>query len=253
MTTVMVPYHQDVRLPHGDIPVAADLMVTPDLPGGDTWPRLTHLYETVATAVATAVAATGGVPVVFSGDCLVAGGTVAGLQRTGVDPAVVWFDAHGDVHTRQTTASDYLGGLSLRLLTGAHPSMYAGPIGLRPVPPARTVLADARDLDPAEADYLATGAIRRLAVPEVSAATVPPGPLVVHADLDVIDPAELPGLRFPAPGGPSADEVIAALERLLATGRVVGWDIACTWRPAGDEAERDVRRRLLHRLTPVLR
>ena len=33
--------------------------------------------------------------------------------------------AHGDVHTLQTSTSGYLGGLSVRLLTGAHPDLYA--------------------------------------------------------------------------------------------------------------------------------
>jgi arginase len=252
MTTILVPYHQDERLPDGDIPVRAEITVTPDLPAGDIWSRLTALYEAVASTVAAA--GPGPVvlaPVVFSGDCLVAGATVAGVQRTGVDPAVVWFDGHGDVHTLETTTSGYLGGLSLRLLTGAHPGRYARPIGLRPVPAGRAVLVDARDLDPAEAEYLAGSAMRRIPVPEVSAATVPAGPLVVHADLDVIDPGELPGLRVPAPGGPSAGEVVAALRRLQATGRVVAWDIACTWLPATSGAQTRVRRQLLASLPMV--
>ena len=52
--------------------------------------------------------------VVASGDCLTALGTVAGLQAAGADPAVVWFDAHGDVQTPETTSSGYLAGMSLR-------------------------------------------------------------------------------------------------------------------------------------------
>jgi arginase len=53
----------------------------------------------------------------------------------------------------------------------------------------------------------------------------------VHLDVDVIDPAAVPGLRYPAPGGPGCAQVAAALSMLLATGRVAAVGIACTWHP----------------------
>ena len=57
-------------------------------------------------------------------------------------------------------------------------------------------------------------------------------------------PAELTGLRVPAPGGPSADAVLAAARRVLDTGRVVALDLACTWLP-GDRDSTGLRARLL--------
>lgn len=57
---------------------------------------------------------------VLSGDCLVSMGVLTGLQSAGIDPAVVWFDAHGDVHTLESSSSGYLGGMSLRFLLGAN-------------------------------------------------------------------------------------------------------------------------------------
>jgi arginase len=245
MTTILVPYHQDEALADDAIPARADVTVHPQFPDGDRWPRLTALCAATADAVAPVVAA-GGVPTVLSGDCLVLSGTLAGVQRGGLDPAVVWFDAHGDVHTLETTTSGYLGGLALRLAMGTHAEVFAEPLGLRPLSPQRAVLVDARDLDPAEADYLATaGAVRRITVDEVGVDTVPDGPLVLHIDVDVVDPDELTGLLFPAPGGPPADAVVAACRRLLATGRVVAVDIACPWRPAATDAERAIRVDLL--------
>ena len=82
---------------------------------------------------------------------------MAGLQHAGLDPAIVWFDAHGDVQTLETTTSGYLGGLPLRLLMppGYRPGLICDRLGLRPVPEDRVVPAGARDLDPPEADYLA--------------------------------------------------------------------------------------------------
>ncbi|GIJ73922.1 hypothetical protein Voc01_088390 [Virgisporangium ochraceum] len=237
-----------MRLADDDIPVRADTTVRPELPDGDVWSQVAAVCGATADAVAPVVAA-GRVPTVFSGDCLVAGGVVAGAQRVGVDPAIVWFDAHGDVHTLETTTSGYLGGLALRVVTGAHPDRYADGFGLRPLAPERAVLVDARDLDPAEAEYLETGRTGRIPVSDVSAGTVPPGPLVLHLDVDVIDAREVPGLRFPASQGPTTDAVLAACARLLATGRVVAVSVACPWWPARDDDERAVRARLISRLS----
>lgn len=235
MTVVRVPYHLDEYLPSLDLPLREQATVTAELPPGDVWPRLGVLAARVAGVVADA-ARSGVRPVVASGDCLTALGTVAGLQRAGVDPAVVWLDAHGDVQTLETTASGYPGGLALRLLLGYRPELIASGLGLRAVAERRVVLAGARDLDPPEIAYLAGAAIVRAEVTGLDAVPLPPGPLYLHVDLDVIDPADVPGLRYPAPGGPAAAQVAAALRMLAATGRVAATGIACTWRPGHNAA-----------------
>jgi arginase len=228
--TLRVPYHLDEYLPDLDFPLEAGEIITADLPPGDTWARLAVLYSQVADAVAGAVRR-GSRPVVLSGDCTTALGTVAGLQRAGLDPGVVWFDAHGDVQTLETTTSGYLGGFPLRMLVGYRPELIATELGLRPVAEQQVLLAGARDLDPPEAAYLGNALISRAAVPELDAADLPDGPLYVHLDLDVIDPGVVPGLRYPASGGPGRAQVAAALGLLLATGRVAAVGIACTWHP----------------------
>jgi arginase len=235
VTVLRVPYHLDEYLPDLDLPLGPAPTITAELPAGDTWARLAVLYRLVAEAV-SATART--CPVVLSGDCATSLGTVAGLQRAGLDPGIVWFDAHGDVQTLETTASGYLGGLPLRLLAGYRPGLIAGALGLRPVPEHRIVLAGARDLDPPEVTYLAGAAIGRAGVADLDPAAMPDGPLYVHVDLDVIDPSVLPGLRYPAPGGARPADVAHALGRLLATGRVAAVGIACTWRPGHDDAAR---------------
>jgi arginase len=230
VVTLRVPYHLDEYLPDLDFPLGEAEVIIADLPPGDTWARLAALYRRVAGAVADAVHH-GRRPVVLSGDCTTALGTVAGLQHAGVDPGIVWFDAHGDVQTLETTTSGYLGGLPLRLLVGYRPGLIAADLGLRPVAEQRVVLAGARDLDPPEIAYLRTARIGRVQVAELDNAVLPDGPLYVHLDLDVIDPVAVPGLRYPAPGGPGCAQVTAALGTLLATGRVAAVGIACTWRP----------------------
>jgi arginase len=248
VTVIVVPYHQDERLADDLMPLPERgdyLVLEPDLPDGALWFRLGALADAIASQVALAVSEGGSPVTVLSGDCLVALGTLAGVQRAGSEPALIWLDAHGDVHTLETTTSGYLGGLSLRLALGAHPELIADPLGLRFVPEDRAILVGARDLDPPEEAFLAGSAVRRCTVAELTAEVVPEGALVLHVDLDVIDPGELPGLLFPAPGGPPAADVVAAVRRVLATGRVAALDLACTWRPSDDGRVRKARADLL--------
>jgi len=229
VTTLISPFHLDeplTALPVSgrrlDVDIAGEVM-----PG-----RLVDLYRGVASAVADAVTdGSDGPLVVVSGDCNTSLGTLAGLQRAGVDPAIVWFDGHGDFHTAATTTSGYLGGLALALLVGDDDLGLAAGVGLTPIAEERVVLVDARDLDPAERVRLDASAVRRLAVDELVEATLPPGPIYLHLDVDVIDAAACPGLRFPAADGPSPDAVVAAVERVLGSGRVVAVGLACTWGP----------------------
>src|SRR6266536_1291914 len=228
MTRILVPYHLDERLPDLDVPVTPDVTVTVDLPEGDPWGRMARLYEAVAATVAETVRG-GARPTVVSGDCMTSLGTVAGLQLAGLDPAIVWFDAHGDVQTLETTTSGYLGGIPLRILVGYRPELIAAPLGLRPVGEDRAVLVDARDLDPPEVAYLEAAAIRRCEVDDLSADRLPDGPLYLHLDVDVVNPEELPALRFPAAGGPGWSRVSEALRRVIGSGQVVALGVGCTW------------------------
>ncbi|QIS12379.1 arginase family protein [Nocardia arthritidis] len=232
----LVPYHLDESRPELDAPLTADAVLTVDLPETeDRWARMAVVYESVAARVAES-ARRGERPVVMAGDCTTALGTVAGLQRAGLDPAVVWFDAHGDLQTLETTTSGYLGGLPLRMLVGYGRPLVADRIGLRDVPESRVVLTDARDLDPAEVDYLKTAEVRRRPVTDLG--ELPDGPIYLHIDFDVIDPEELPGLMVPAPGGPGLRAVTAAVGRVLDTGRVAAVGLACTWHDGVGAAER---------------
>jgi arginase len=238
MTTIAVPYFLDRRLDEFEVPFDGDTTVEVDLPAGEPWSRLAALNEAVARAVAGAAS-----PIVMSGDCTTSLGTVAGLQRAGHDPVVVWFDAHGDVQTPETTTSGFLGGMPLRLLVGYRAELIAGALGLRAVPEERVILVDGRDLDPPEVDYLAESAIRQVTVAELSTVDIPEGPIYLHVDLDVVDPTQLPGVHYPAEGGPGLAAVSRAVRSVMDTGRVVGVGLACTW-DAGHGAADAVRAHL---------
>jgi arginase len=124
------------------------------------------------------------------------------------------------------------------MLVGYRPELVAERLGLRPLPEDRVLLVDARDLDPPEAAYLAASTIGRSSVAGLAVEALPPGPLYLHVDLDVVDPADLPGLKFPAADGPTVSTVAAALRRVVDTGRVAALGLACTWHPGGHAADR---------------
>jgi arginase len=157
---------------------------------------------------------------------------MAGVQRTGVDPALVWFDAHGDLQTPETSTSGYLGGFPVRQLVGGSDRSVPDRLGLRPVPESDVLLVDARNLDPPEAEFLRSSAIRRVPVDAVVEA-LPEGPVQLHVDADVVDPGDLPGLRFPASAGPRLPQVFSAVRAVLSTVPVVAVTVGCTWRGAG--------------------
>ncbi|MQM26586.1 hypothetical protein GFD30_13525 [Glycomyces sp. NEAU-7082] len=150
-----------------------------------------------------------------------------------MDPAIVWIDAHGDVQTLETTESGYLGGMALRLLLGYRADLIAEPLGLRPPAPERALLLDARDLDAAEVDYLATAPLRHRTLAELSPGDLPEGPFLLNLDLDTLDPAVLPGLRYPAANGPGESDLLGAVRIIMESGRVAAVNLACTWHDGG--------------------
>jgi arginase len=220
---ILVPYHHAEPLPAlADAFAADDAVVVSKGPPGM---MLARLYEQVARRVAAA----DGPVVVASGDCTTALGTVAGLQARGLQPGAIWLDAHGDFHTPRTTRSGYFGGMALAMLTGRAGAALASATGLRPLADEACGLVGARDLDPPEVEALAASRVRRIALADLAEAALPPPPWYVHLDVDVLDPADLPALRFPAPGGPAPDALAAALRALAARGPVAALGLACTF------------------------
>jgi arginase len=145
---------------------------------------------------------------------------------------VIWLDAHGDFNTPRTTRSGYLGGMALAMLTGRAGARLTGTIGLRAVPEDACVLAGARELDPLERELLDASNVQRVDdVAALARLPLPPAPWYVHLDVDVVDPSELPPLRFPARDGPSANEVAGALRALASRGTIAALGLACTFTP----------------------
>lgn len=211
-----MPYHLDELVDPYPVPVPDGLVVKGPRPQGSGWDAFTPLY----TSVAQMVFGTEN-PVVWSSDCAVSLAVVAGLQRRGIDPAVVWIDAHGDFNTPTTTVSGYLGGMPLAMLTQRGEVDLAMHIGMRAVPDDRVILAGTRSVDPAEQELLGESRVKLVELGELSPDMLPSGSVYLHVDLDVLDPGELPGMRFATPNGPSLTQLAAAIEAVTGSTRVV--------------------------------
>ncbi|NND02489.1 MAG: arginase family protein [Acidimicrobiia bacterium] len=218
------------RLSGLDVPEPHTL-IDPTLPEGTEMERMAALY----LAVADAVAADGEVPSVYAGDCCVILPVIAGLQRKGLDPVIFFFDAHGDFNTWETTPSQFIGGMPLAMATGRGEMTIADACDMEPLPDEDAILVDGRDLDPEEARALDDSGVAVVDVADIAARIPADRPLYVHVDVDVVDPADLPAINYPAPDGPSLDSVAAAVATLAATGQVVAYS-ASTWNPALPEA-----------------
>jgi len=221
----------------------------PALPDGDTQRRLSALHQPLAGFVADTIAR-GHRPVSIAGDCCTTIGVLAGLQRAGLNPVLVWLDAHGDFNTWETTPSGFLGGMPLAMLVGRGEQTLAKATGLQPFPEAQVILTDGRDLDPEEKLALAGSEVTHL--PDSGSLLSQPrlaGPLYVHFDTDVINPNDAPAMSYPAQGGPSSADLRAIFRSLAQTGQIVAVSMT-TWTPRLDRDGRSqaVCMELLHSL-----
>lgn len=225
MTICAVPYFMGDPMPGFEVPEPHEIL-EPDLPDADPQQRMGVLYRHLADWVADTER-----PVVYAGDCVSTIGVLAGLARKGIHPALLFFDAHGDFHTWDTSQSGFIGGMPLAMVTGRGEQTIVEGAGLTPLPDKRVILVDGRDLDPGEDEAVAASGIGHLSVDEIANAILPSGPLYVHVDTDVVDPGDMPAENYPAGDGPSLDAVRMAMIHLAATGRVVAFSIS-SWNPA---------------------
>lgn len=162
-------------------------------------------------------------PFVIAGNCGVTIAALAGLVD--VRPAVVWFDAHGDFNTPETSPSGFLDGMALAILTGRCWRTLAKKVsGFEAVPETRVALVGARHLDPQEGDALAESRVLRIGADLSGLDDVfsEASPVWLHVDLDVLDIAEGRANQFATTGGLTVSQLVDAVRRLATRLSVVG-------------------------------
>jgi len=173
-------------------------------------------------------------PLVLGGDHSIAIGTLAGLTQQYQQLGVIWFDAHADLNTEETSPSGNVHGMSLAVALG-RASLTEGQWNWpgKPLNPKNIVLVGSRDLDPGERSYIREQGIAcftmhdidrygMLHVMKEAIRIASDGTDGVHLsfDVDSVDPGEAPGTGTPVRGGVSYREAHLALELLHESGIV---------------------------------
>lgn len=236
------------RLVHLGIRVhdMGDLAV-PDAPVASPWalnnlPAVQEMarmgYEAARQAMTTAQLA-----IFLGGDHSVSMGTLAGvsswMREQGQHLGLIWFDAHGDFQTPQTTPTGHMHGMPFATSLGLGLKDLTHLGGFAPkVAPERAVLIGARDIDPDEQIRLEqTGitifpmeaveerGIRRVVDEALAIASRGAGGVHVSFDLDVLDPREAPGTGSPASEGMAFREARRALRMIGQSGLLRSIDL----------------------------
>ncbi|MFC7393476.1 arginase [Scopulibacillus cellulosilyticus] len=167
-------------------------------------------------------------PLIFGGDHSIAIGTLAGVTKPYKNLGVIWYDAHGDLNTAETSPSGNIHGMPLAVSLGlGHPSL-TGIGGDQPkVKPENIVIIGARSLDKGERELIKEKNIRVYTMHEIDqfGMTKVMNDAInylkektdgVHLslDLDGLDPSDAPGVGTPVLGGISYRESHLAMEML---------------------------------------
>ena len=231
---ILSPFFLDETLPELEALAGADWLVNkPRLPENNKLDNMTAIHQTLAEAVHRAVT-NNERPVSVAGDCCTAIAVLAGLQRAGIDPTLIWLDAHGDFNTPETSPSGFLGGMPLAMIVGKGDQTFLEAVGLRALPEKQVILTDGRDLDPGERDLIRASAVTHL--PDAASLLdhpLPGGPLYVHFDTDIVSAAESPAQNYLAPGGPASKVIDAVFKRISQSGNLAAVSMS-TWNPTLD-------------------
>jgi len=187
------------------------------------------LYRRLSRRTNAAVDA-GAYPLVLAGNCGSALGTVSGTGSEGI--GIIWFDAHGDFATPETSISGFLDGMGLAILAGTCWQPLASTVpGFSPVPARRILHIGARDLDRGEGEcmrqagvtLIESGSIEHAGIhavlePALTDLCARVSEVYVHVDADVFDPTVAPANTYQPKGGLTVHQLEEALD---AIGRVL--------------------------------
>jgi arginase len=182
-------------------------------------------------------------PLVVGGDHSIAVGTVAAIssfyhqrrQKIGL----LWFDAHGDMNTPQTSPTGNIHGMpcAVCLGRGARELVEMGE-RVPMVDADKAVIVGVRDLDACERDEIKSVGVKVFTMRDVdmlgmnevmrrALAIVTEGTAGFHLsfDLDGTDPSIAPGVGTPVPGGTNWRESHLVMEHAAESGKLLGLEL----------------------------
>jgi arginase len=211
----------------GDIPIGRPEVVVDKESNLRNLDLVAEKSELLAEKVDNAVQS-GAFPLVLGGDHSIAIGTLAGVSKHYKNLGVIWYDAHGDLNTAETSPSGNIHGMPLAVSIGLGHSMLTDIGGYAPkVKPENVVIIGARALDDGEKDLIkeigmkvyTMHEIDRMGMAKVMEETInylkdKTDGVHLSLDLDGLDPNDAPGVGTPVIGGISYRESHLAMEML---------------------------------------
>ena len=210
--------------------------------------NLTHFRESTSRIYSASKSCESNRVLFVGGECSETVGAMAGLAESfGGKPGMLWLDAHGDFNIPETSPSGYIGGMCLALACGRAPSLDLG-LGDRRFPLAeeRLVHVGSRALDQPEIEAFNSSPARLITsqqVKKTGASDVAEEAarhldnrsdwIACHLDVDVVDPAFIPSVNYPTPGGLTVDEASIIVRAVLKTGKLRVLELAA-YNPSKD-------------------
>lgn len=207
-------------------------------------PRLKYLEQIVGAAneLARRVEqhlAQGSLPIILGGDHSISLGSISGAANALGKLGVIWFDAHADFNTAETSPSGNIHGMILAALAGYGDPRLVNVAGKGPhLDPKRIVIVGARDLDRGECELLRQAGVHVRTMTDIdrrgmgdvtreaiALATEGANAMHVSFDMDVVDPTEAPGVGTPVHGGITYREAHLAMELVADSGRLRSLDL----------------------------
>jgi len=168
---------------------------------------------------------------VAGGDCAVDIAVIDYLIGRYPDLNVLWVDAHLDANTAQSSSSGNLHGMPVAAIMGHAPAPMKELLGA-PLNTARFQYFGVQVGDEGDREFERTYRLRTLSPDDA-----PSGPLHIHFDLDVLDPAEFPHLAY-TEGKLAIDDAVELVRRLAREANIVGFTVT-EFAPTDDGAARD--------------
>lgn len=193
-----------------------------------------EVNEKLCTEVSSAMSE-GKFPLVIGGDHSIAIGTISGVLQHKKNLGVIWFDAHGDINTPQTSPSGNIHGMPIAVLLGMGDDSLTSIGGKDAVLKKENIVyIGSRDLDAGERTALKSLGIKVFTMHEIDdmgiknvmteaikiAGECTDG-IHVSFDLDVLDPEVAPGTGTKVPGGMGYREAHYALELIARSEKLV--------------------------------
>lgn len=209
----------------GDIEIGRDRLTTDPLTGLRNLEAVVQASTKIADKV-DKIMKEGSFPLVLGGDHSIAIGTLAGISKYLKKLGVIWFDAHGDLNTPETSPSGNIHGMSLAVSLGLGETTLTQIGGYCPkIQPENIVIIGARSLDEGEKRLIKEKGIKvytmheidRLGIPKVIEETIAyfkdrTDGVHLSLDLDGLDPLYAPGVGTPVEGGLNYRESHLAME-----------------------------------------